>query len=64
MPILRVLARKFLMGLHYLHQYCKLIHTDLKPENVLLKLTKDEIEDIKNRGYKTEKLLKNIGHKL
>jgi len=52
------------MGLHYLHQYCKLIHTDLKPENVLLKLTKDEIEDIKNRGYKTEKILKNIGHKL
>jgi len=41
-----------------------LIHTDLKPENVLLKLTKDEINDIKNRGKRTESILKNIGHKL
>jgi len=27
-------------------------------------LTKDEITDIKNRGKRTESLLKNIGHKL
>lgn len=64
MPILRILARKFILGLHYLHHQCKLIHTDLKPENVLLKLTKDEINDIKNRGKRTESILKNIGHKL
>lgn len=41
-----------------------MIHTDLKPENVLLKLTKQEIEDIIIRGKRTESLFKNIGHKL
>ena len=24
------------MGLHYLHTQCEVIHTDIKPENVLL----------------------------
>lgn len=30
------IAREVLLGLHYLHTECKIIHTDLKPENVLL----------------------------
>jgi len=42
MHILRIMARQILLGLDFLHTQCKLIHTDLKPENVLLKLTKDE----------------------
>ena len=25
-----------LQGLHYLHTKCKIIHTDIKPENILL----------------------------
>jgi serine/threonine-protein kinase SRPK3 len=63
MPILRILVRKFLLGLDYLHRYCKLIHTDLKPENVLLKLTEAEIIDIKQRSHKVEDIMKKIGHK-
>lgn len=27
-----------LMGLVHLHDYSKLIHTDLKPENIMMKL--------------------------
>jgi len=32
-----------LIGLDYLHRFCGVIHTDLKPENVLLCLTENEI---------------------
>jgi serine/threonine protein kinase len=27
-----------LLGLVYLHEHCDLIHTDLKPENIMIKL--------------------------
>lgn len=30
-----------LQGLHYLHTKCKIIHTDIKPENILLEV--DEV---------------------
>ena len=36
LPICRKMARQVLLGLRYLHQYCGIIHTDLKPENVLV----------------------------
>jgi serine/threonine protein kinase len=38
------------MGLDYLHRICKIIHTDLKPENVIVSLTKAELEEILKRG--------------
>lgn len=37
------MAKQVLVGLDYLHRMCGIIHTDLKPENVLLSLTKDEL---------------------
>lgn len=30
------MAKQILIGLHYLHDYCGIIHTDLKPENVMM----------------------------
>jgi hypothetical protein len=30
------------MGLDYLHRVCKIIHTDLKPENVVFGITERE----------------------
>ncbi|KAK0152492.1 SRSF protein kinase 3 [Merluccius polli] len=30
------IIRQVLQGLHYLHTKCKIIHTDIKPENILL----------------------------
>lgn len=36
LPICRKMARQVLLGLHYLHKYCGIIHTDLKPENVMI----------------------------
>jgi serine/threonine-protein kinase SRPK3 len=34
------------MGLDFLNRICRVIHTDLKPENVLVCLTEDELKRI------------------
>ena len=34
--VLVCLWLQVLQGLHYLHTKCKIIHTDIKPENILL----------------------------
>lgn len=39
-----------LIGLDYLHRHCRIIHTDLKPENVIVSLTKEELQEIDDRG--------------
>jgi serine/threonine protein kinase len=41
------------MGLDYLHRVCGIIHTDLKPENVIMSLTDREIEEIAKNGRLT-----------
>ena len=33
-PLVREIVRQVLLGLDYMHRICKLIHTDLKPENI------------------------------
>lgn len=45
------MAKQVLVGLDYLHRMCGIIHTDLKPENVLLCLTKDELNEIFLNGF-------------
>jgi len=49
-PIVRRMAKQVLISLDYLHRYCRIIHTDLKPENVIVSLTKDELMEINDRG--------------
>mmetsp|Transcript_41623 Transcript_41623/g.63536 ORF Transcript_41623/g.63536 Transcript_41623/m.63536 type:complete len:141 (-) Transcript_41623:1809-2231(-) len=50
MPIVKVMAKQCLMGLDFLHRICKVIHTDLKPENVSLCLTSEEVHEISTKG--------------
>ncbi|KAJ7916789.1 kinase-like domain-containing protein [Mycena leptocephala] len=35
-PLVKQIAKQVLQGLDYMHRYCGVIHTDLKPENVLI----------------------------
>ena len=51
MPIVRQIARQCLMGLDYLHRICRIIHTDLKPENVVF-----EVDDV----ARFEMLMNNV----
>ncbi|KAF6007633.1 hypothetical protein HII12_004523 [Brettanomyces bruxellensis] len=39
--LVKQISKQILLGLDYLHRYCGIIHTDLKPENVLV-----EIKDV------------------
>lgn len=50
LPLCRIMAKQCLMGLDYLHRVCNIIHTDLKPENVNLCLTEQEVAEIASRG--------------
>jgi len=41
LELARKLARQCLIGLDYMHRMCRMIHTDFKPENVVINLTDD-----------------------
>nr|XP_057909932.1 SRSF protein kinase 2-like [Doryrhamphus excisus] len=38
LPCVKSIIRQVLQGLDYLHTKCKIIHTDIKPENILLRV--------------------------
>ena len=63
LPYIRTICKQILIGLDFLHRMCHIIHTDLKPENVLVCLTKDELREIQTNGHlniqKTDKKKKN-----
>lgn len=46
-PILcKKIAYQNLIGLHYIHHFCSIINTDLKPENVIMRLTEEQAGEI------------------
>ncbi|KAI0648588.1 kinase-like domain-containing protein [Trametes meyenii] len=44
MHLVRQIAKQILLGLDYMHRCCGVIHTDLKPENVLICI--DDVESV------------------
>jgi serine/threonine-protein kinase SRPK3 len=52
-PLVRKLARQCLIGLDFMHRMCKIIHTDFKPENVVIGLRDDEFKEITKTGQLT-----------
>ncbi|CAA7258752.1 unnamed protein product [Cyclocybe aegerita] len=44
--LVKVIAKQILLGLEYLHDECDLVHTDIKPENILI-----SIPDIETHIY-------------
>ena len=49
-PLVRVITKQILIGLDFLHRICHIIHTDMKPENILICLTNDELREIQETG--------------
>ncbi|KAK9889976.1 hypothetical protein WA026_008787 [Henosepilachna vigintioctopunctata] len=43
MPGVKTIVRQVLEGLVYLHDECNIIHTDIKPENILIKVKKSYV---------------------
>ncbi len=52
-PLVRILAKQCLIGLDYMHRMCNVIHTDFKPENVVISLTDAEVKEISKTGQLT-----------
>jgi len=52
-PIVKRICRDVLIGLSHIHDRCEIIHTDLKPENVLL-VPQREFEAIKQQEREEE----------
>ncbi|XP_040059998.1 SRSF protein kinase 1b isoform X2 [Gasterosteus aculeatus] len=44
LPCVKTIIRQVLQGLDYLHTKCKIIHTDIKPENILLTVNESYIK--------------------
>ena len=51
------------MGLDYLHRICKIIHTDLKPENAIVALGNEELGQIVKDGMIKKKSKKDESRK-
>ncbi|XP_068450227.1 SRSF protein kinase 3-like isoform X2 [Clinocottus analis] len=46
LPCVKSILRQVLQGLDYLHTKCKVIHTDIKPENILLRVDEVYIQNL------------------
>ena len=55
--LVKEITRQVAMGLDFLNRICRVIHTDLKPENVLLCLTDEEIKKIVEDGQLSNQTL-------
>ncbi|KAF4508933.1 hypothetical protein G6O67_005253 [Ophiocordyceps sinensis] len=52
MPLVKQITKQVLLGLDYLHRECGIIHTDLKPENVLIEI--GDVEQIVKKVVKSD----------
>merc|ERR1712159_576344 len=46
LPMAKTILRQTLLGLNYIHTKCNVIHTDIKPENILVCISQDEIQKL------------------
>ena len=59
-----------MIGLDYMHRICNIIHTDIKPENILICLRDNKIKEISNIGQliktnaRKNEIFKNMNMKI
>ncbi|XP_041748421.1 SRSF protein kinase 2 isoform X1 [Coregonus clupeaformis] len=46
LPCVKSILRQVFQGLDYLHTKCKIIHTDIKPENILLRVDEVYVQEL------------------
>ena len=61
MPLVKQITKQVLLGLDYLHRECGIIHTDLKPENVLIEI--GDVEQIVKTYVKEESSKEKDDHR-
>ncbi|CAH1782643.1 unnamed protein product [Owenia fusiformis] len=52
----KTIIRQTLEGLHYLHTKCKIIHTDIKPENILICVDENHVRKLAADAVEWQKL--------
>ena len=52
----KTIIRQVLQGLHYLHTKCHIIHTDIKPENILVTVTEAHIARLAYEAAQWQKM--------
>ena len=63
--LVKIITKQILIGLDYLHRFCGVIHTDLKPENIWICLTKKQIDEINETGkYEQSIFISNKSEKI
>ncbi|XP_019872741.1 SRSF protein kinase 3 isoform X2 [Aethina tumida] len=55
-PGVKRIIHQVLEGLTYLHDECNIIHTDIKPENILIKVKDSYIEEMAERAERFQEL--------
>ncbi|KAL5518147.1 hypothetical protein EMCRGX_G003832 [Ephydatia muelleri] len=59
-PLVKSITRQVLMGLNYLHRECSIIHTDIKPENILMCVSEKHVMAMATEGAKTKSAVSAI----
>jgi hypothetical protein len=52
----RIIVKQVLQGFDYLHRKCKIIHTDMKPENVLMCVDEKRVRKLANEAIEWQRL--------
>lgn len=56
LPNVKIIVKQVLQGLDYLHRKCQIIHTDMKPENVLMSVDETHVRHLAQEAAEWQRL--------